>query len=83
MVEQESVDASNLEFQQHYRNLSAPEKVVYLNDQINKSVINMDKLIDGMLQKQEVDFISAYRVLVKLSSNVGSHAKSAAGVAAG
>lgn len=37
------------------------EKIPYLYGLLNKSVKKVDTLVEGMMQKHEADFISAYR----------------------
>jgi len=37
------------------------ERIPYLYSLLGKSVNMVDKLIEGMMQKHEADFISAYR----------------------
>jgi hypothetical protein len=41
--------------------MSQMEKIPYLYGLLNKSVKKVDTLVEGMMQKHEADFISAYR----------------------
>jgi hypothetical protein len=41
--------------------MSQLERIPYLYSLLGKSVTMVDKIVEGMMQKHEADFISAYR----------------------
>lgn len=52
---------SQFDLDMEFRNLANDKKIKDSHARINKCVENMDELLDKMLQKQEIDFLSAYR----------------------
>jgi hypothetical protein len=59
------------------------EKISFLYGHLHKSINTMDTLIDGMMQRHEADFISAYRVSITFNDliSLGPHVEGSAGVA--
>jgi hypothetical protein len=52
---------SQFDLDLEYRNLSNDQKIKDSHGRINKCVENLDDLLDKMMQKQELDFLAAYR----------------------
>lgn len=62
-INQNTITMENFMYQNEYREMSVNEKIAFLYTQLHKSISTMDSLIDGMMQRHEADFISAYRVI--------------------
>ncbi len=45
-----------------YQEMDGESKVKFVHDKLLTQISNMDEIIDEMLQRQEADFLSAYRV---------------------
>ena len=58
-----AITIENFMYTNQYREMSVNEKISFLYGQLHKSINTMDVLIDGMMQRHEADFISAYRVI--------------------
>lgn len=41
--------------------MTTNEKISFLYGQLHKSINTMDMIVDGLMQRHEADFISAYR----------------------
>lgn len=48
--------------------MTTNEKISFLYGQLHKSINTMDMIVDGLMQRHEADFISAYRVLTSLTN---------------
>jgi hypothetical protein len=62
--------------------MTTNEKISFLYGQLHKSIDTMDMIVDGLMQRHEADFISAYRVLTSLLTDIGSYAACLARAAA-